>query len=434
MPSTRVIAPGLTAIGEGSLRSHATAANILTGAAIDVRALRTDDRYRRLIAEQCSIIAPENAMKWAALRPASNVFEFADADFFVQYGETSDVKLRGHCLVWHQAMPDWFNDTVYKGNAKAVLVEHINTVAGRYAGRMHSWDVVNEAVNPYDKRLDGLRITPWLDMVGEDYIEIAFRTARQADPGALLTYNEYGLELDNYECDQKRASVLVLLRRLKARNVPIDAVGIQSHLTASMAPASGYAGLRHFIAEVHTMGLQVFITEMDVTDAAINGSQRDRNRAVATTYNDYLHVVLGDPAVKAVLTWGISGKHTWLNKEKPRLDGSASQPLPFDTAYNALPAFYAMRDAFDGRQAALAAPPDATTNPYAPFTPRAQAVAGKTGQEGKDYEKRRTEQKTVRALQGDAAQVIKTNPVPASTVPPSAPSSNLPAIPGTPKY
>jgi endo-1,4-beta-xylanase len=375
VPSTRVIAPGLSAGGEGSLKTHATSAGILTGCAVDVHALRADDRYRRLVAEQCSIISPENVMKWEALRPSMGVFEFADADYFVNFGETNDLKLRGHCLVWHNALPNWFDDSVYKGNAKQILTQHISTVAGRYAGRMHSWDVVNEAINTYDLRPDGLRKSPWLELIGEDYIEIAFRAAREADPSALLTYNEYGIELDNYESDSKRAQVLLLLRRLKARNVPIDALGIQSHLPAEVLSAStpGYIGVAHFILQVREMGLQVFITEMDVSDAGINGSQRDRNRAVAATYNDYLHVVLADTAVKAVLTWGISGRHTWLTQEKPRLDG-ISQPLPFDTEYNALPAFYAIRDAYDGRQDSLAHPPDATVNPYAPFTPRAQSV------------------------------------------------------------
>jgi endo-1,4-beta-xylanase len=419
--TTRVIAPGLSPIGDGSLKAHATSANILSGAALDVHALRTDDRYRRLVAEQCSIIAPENAMKWDALRPAPSVFEFADADFFVDYGEKSDMKLRGHCLVWHQALPHWFNDAVYKGNAKSMLEQHINTVVGRYAGRMHSWDVVNEAVNPYDKRPDGLRITPWLEMIGEGYIELAFRTARQADPSALLTYNEYGIELDNYESDTKRAQVLVLLRRLKARNVPIDALGIQSHLPAEdlTAGTPGYIGVAHFILQVREMGLQVFITEMDVSDAGLNGSQRDRNRAVASTYNDYLHVVLADKAVTAVLTWGISGKHTWLTKERPRLDG-VSQPLPFDTGYNALPAFYAMRDAYDGRLASLSTPPDATSNPYAPFTPRSKAVLDKAAQDAKDAAR----QKAAQTMQGDTQQVIKNQSIPAAV-----PSKSIPAMP-----
>jgi len=415
--NTLVIAPGMSPLGDGSLKAHATTANILSGCAVDVHELRSDPHYRALVTDQCSIISPENAMKWDALRPSPDSFEFADADYLVAFAESGDMKIRGHCLVWHQSLPPWFNDAVYKGNARSMLEMHINTVAGRYAGRMHSWDVVNEAINTYDNRPDGLRKSPWLDLIGDDYIEIAFRAARQADPTALLTYNEYGIELDNFESDSKRASVLLLLRRLKARNVPIDALGIQSHLPAESltGPASGYIGLAHFILQVRELGLQVFITEMDVSDAAINGSQRDRNRAVAGTYNDYLHVVLADTAVKAVLTWGITGRHTWLTKEKPRLDGSAPQPLPFDTAYNALPAFYAIRDAYDGRQNSLAHPADATTNPYAPFTPRPQVVKDKSAA-------------TVAAPQPAAAGSI-----PSASVPATAPASSLPAIPSFPK-
>jgi endo-1,4-beta-xylanase len=352
-------------------------------------------------------------MKWDALRPSMGVFEFADADYFVNYGETNDLKIRGHCLVWHNALPDWFNDSVYKGNAKQIMTEHISTVVGRYAGRMHSWDVVNEAINPYDKRPDGLRESPWLDMVGDDYIEIAFRAAREADPAALLTYNEYGIEQDNYESDNKRAQVLLLLRRLKARNVPIDALGIQSHLPAESLTGQtpGYIGVAHFILQVRELGLQVFITEMDVSDAALDGSQRDRNRAVANTYNDYLHVVLADKAVTAVLTWGISGRHTWLTQDKPRLTG-VSQPLPFDTAYNALPAFYAMRDAYDGRLDSLAHPPDATVNPYAPFTPATLTDAQKAERDAKE-----------KALEQGK------KPAPST----SAPASSQPAVPAAPK-
>jgi endo-1,4-beta-xylanase len=402
--STRVIVPGLTPLGEGSLKAHALDANLLSGSAVDVHALRMDGRYRGLVAEQCSIIVAENAMKWAALRPAPDVFEFADADYLVDFAEKNDIKLRGHNLVWHLALPSWFKDTVFKGNAQKMLTEHIATVAGRYAGRIHSWDVVNEAIDVNDQRPDGLRKTVWLELIGEDYIEVAFRAARQADPSALLTYNEYGIERDNYASDQKRAQVLLLLRRLKARNVPIDAVGIQSHLPAEALNTSGnYLGVAHFIAEVRAMGLQVFITEMDVSDSAIQGDQRERNRAVAATYSDYLHVVLADPAVKAVLTWGLSGSHSWLNHEQPRVDHSALQPLPFDGEYKTLPAFFAMREAFDGRLASLKNPPAAAVDPWAPFTPRPKTAA----------------------KPDDKTPAVK-KPVP-------APASTLPAMPTTQK-
>jgi len=366
-----VMAPEMNPLDDGSLKAHAFNAGILSGAAIDVHALRGDARYRALVIEQCNIIVSENVLKWDALRPSADMYDFSDSDFMVDFAEQNSIKMRGHALVWHLALPKWFDASVFKGDAKEMMVNHISTVVGRYAGRMHSWDVVNEAVNPDDQRLDGLRKSPWLDMIGEDYIEIAFRAARQADPNTLLTYNEYGIELDNYQHDQKRAQTLLLLRRLKARNVPVDAVGIQSHLPAEplTGTSQSYSGVGQFIDEVRALGMQVFITEMDVSDSALNADQHARNRAVAQTYRDYLERVLSDQATKAVLTWGMSGRHSWLNDAQPRADKQPLQPLPFDREYRVLPAFYAMRDAYDGRKDSLANPPDATTNPYAPFTP-----------------------------------------------------------------
>jgi len=117
---------------------------------------------------------------------------------------------------------------------------------------MHSWDVVNEAVEPADARPDGLRKSPWLDLIGPEYIELAFQTAAKADPQAKLTYNDYGIELDTQEHIVKRGQVLLLLRRLKARGVPLHAVGVQSHLQAD-GPQPG-AGLLAFIREAASWG------------------------------------------------------------------------------------------------------------------------------------------------------------------------------------
>ena len=372
-----VLAPSALATGAGSLKAHATTANLLYGCAVDMKQLRTDEHYRLLVAEQSSILVPENAMKWDALRPTPELFDFADADFLVDFAEKSSIKLRGHCLVWHEALPKWFDGVVYRGNARQILTEHINTVAGRYAGRLHSWDVLNEAVDLKDQRADGLRVTPWLDMLGPEYIELAYKTARASDPNALLTYNDYGLEMDDTASEQKRMAVLVLLRRLKARDVPIDALGIQSHLTAE--PLKGapreYKGLRGFISEVRGMGLQVFLTEMDVSDRNLQGDDLERSHAVAQTYHNYLTVALNDPGVKAMLTWGISNRHTWLNSDKRFLrgDGHMQQPLPFDGDYRATPTFFAMRDVFDARGTApmpvATDTPQQEANPYAPFTP-----------------------------------------------------------------
>jgi endo-1,4-beta-xylanase len=323
-----------------------------------------DPEYARLAAEQASIVVPENALKWAALRPNPTQYDFRQADDVVVFALSHQQKVRGHNLCWHEALPAWFAGTVTKENAAQYLTQHIRMVAGRYAGKLHSWDVVNEAVELKDGRPDGLRNSPWLQRVGPSYIELAFRTAREADRTALLTYNDYGIELDTPEQIDKRGQVMMLVRRLQARGVPIDAVGIQSHLSAGDAPGDG---LIHFIRELRAMNLQVFITEMDVNDRKLPESVAERDAGVAKTYRDFLTPVLAEPNVTAALTWGITDRHTWLNglQHASRADGKPERPLPFDYDYNPTPAFFAERDAVDARPAQALPGAD----PYAPFHP-----------------------------------------------------------------
>jgi endo-1,4-beta-xylanase len=315
------------------------------------------------VADQANIVVPENALKWAALRPTPSQFDFRKADDVVVFALSHQQKVRGHNLCWHEALPAWFRTAVTRDNAAQLLTEHIRTVAGRYAGKLHSWDVVNEAIDVKSARPDGLRDSPWLELIGPGYLELAFRTAREADGAALLTYNDYGIELDTLEQIDKRGQVMMLVRRLQARGVPIDAVGVQSHLSAGDAPG---AGLLHFVRELHDMRLQVFITELDVNDRKLPDSVPERDAAVAKTYRDYLTMMLAEPNVNVALTWGITGRYTWLNGPKyARADGKPERPLPFDYDYNPTPAFFAERDAIDSRR--RTALPGA--NPYAPFSP-----------------------------------------------------------------
>jgi endo-1,4-beta-xylanase len=343
--------------GDASLGAHGAAHGLLYGCAVNMNALATDAAYAALIREQCRIVVAENAMKWGALRPSAEGFNFDQADALVAFAEANRMKIRGHNLAWHQGNPKWLEATATKENARELLVTHIETVAGRYAGRMHSWDVVNEAIRVEDGRADGLRNSLWLRLIGEDYIELAFKTAREADPQALLTYNEYGIEPETRAGEQKREAVIEMLRRMVARRVPVDAVGVQSHIAAVVAAggnksaASQYgAGLMRFIAAVRELGLQVFITEMDGNDRALTADEPGRDAAVAAAYKQYLELVLGDPAVRLVLTWGISDRYTWLDHEEGRADGKAERPLLFDEAGKAKASFFAVRDAFDLRE------------------------------------------------------------------------------------
>jgi endo-1,4-beta-xylanase len=338
--------------GKGSLKAHAAKKGLLTGCAVDMALLRGDEGYRSLMAEQYSIVVGENCMKFKAMEPEAGKYFFGDADALVGFAEAHGMKVRGHNFVWHEALPDWFAGTVTKENAKKIMTDHILAVGGRYQGRIHSWDVVNEAVWPKDGRPDGLRSSsPWFEMMGPEYLEIAFRTARQADPKALLTYNDYGIEYDTEEESTKRRAVLGLLRRLKAANVPVDAVGIQSHIHAGAK--DGYdRGVAELTRGAKELGLEVFVTELDVKDDGVEFDDMAlRDKAVAATYLDYLTEVLKSREVKAVLTWGVSDAHTWLNhgtafrKAHP---GREQRPLPFDGELKPTAAFFAMREAFDG--------------------------------------------------------------------------------------
>jgi endo-1,4-beta-xylanase len=368
--------------GADSLRAHALGRSLLYGAAVNpvlldldgLAAGNTADPYTQLVVSQANILVAENAMKWAALRPTPSTFNFAPADRLLRFAALAGQRVRGHNLCWHEALPDWFKSTVTGDNARTLLVEHIQTVAGRYKGQLHSWDVINEAVEPRDGRPDGLRNSPWLGLVGPDYIELAFQTAAAADPGARLVYNDYGIELDTAEQIAKRGQVMMLLRRLKARNIPIHAVGIQSHLKAT-GPQPGI-GLQTFIRDVRKLGLDAYITEFDVNTRGLEGGPEAQDYAVAQVYRNYLSFVLPEPNVPVVLTWGITAAHTWLNESHEewarREDGFRQHPLPFDDDYRPTPAFAALRNAIDSARPLAAAPaqtaPQVDSNTlYKPF-------------------------------------------------------------------
>jgi len=342
---------GQSITGAGSLKAHAAARGLLTGCAVNAKLFREDESFRNLLAEQYSIVVPENCLKWGTLRPTADTYNFTDADSLVSFAEAHGMKMRGHNFVWHEALPKWFVGTVNKDNAQKFLVDHIHTVGGRYKGKIHSWDVVNEAIWIPDGRPDGLRSSsPWFQMLGPEYLDLAFRTAREADPTALLTYNDYGIEYDTDEDGKKRAAVLALLRRMKKDNVPLDALGIQSHIQA--VGKSGFSkGVRELLSGAKDLGLQVFLTELDVKDDGVTlDDTAERDKIVAEVYRSYLTAALDGPEVKAVLTWGASDKNTWLNngtKFRKQHPDRLQRPLPFDPDYAPAPAFFAMRESFD---------------------------------------------------------------------------------------
>lgn len=326
------------------LRELALSKGLFFGSAVSDPQLHRPE-FTPLLIDQCSILVPENAMKWRATHPEQDRFDFTQADNFMNFVESNHLVARGHNLCWHEHNPAWLESTVTSQNAANLLTTHIRTVVSRYKGRIHSWDVVNEAIDPSQKNHHGLRTSLWLQNVGEDYLDLAFRTAAETDPAAILTYNDYDIETDSPSQSAKREAVLDLLRRLTKKGVPIQALGLQSHLRTNDGTPT-FNGLAKFLKEIEKLNLQVFVTELDVDDEFMPADIPERDRQVADLYRSYLAAVLPHNSVKAVLTWCLSDRDSWLQGFRPRKDGLPQRPLPFDANLDPKPAFFALRDAF----------------------------------------------------------------------------------------
>ncbi len=341
--------PEVDISGKGSLKAHAGKRGLMAGCAVGARQL-PDEAFQKLVAEQYDLVVSENSMKFGPLSPKPGEYNWADADALVDFAEKHKIKVRGHNFVWHAQLPVWFKTTATKDNAKKIMVDHINTVAGHFKGKIQSWDVVNEAINIKDGMPDGLRKSPWYELIGPEYLEIAYHTARKADPHAKLTYNEYGIENDSEDDTKKRAATLALLKRFKANGTPIDALGIQSHIHAGTGETYG-KGMRELISGAQALGLEVYLTEFDVNDDGVQDDNPEvRDKAVAEVYKDYLDIALESKAVKAVVTWGVSDRYTWLNGLREHREAKPKRrqrPLPFDDDMKPTAPFFAMRDAFD---------------------------------------------------------------------------------------
>lgn len=319
------------AIASGeSLRSLAQARGIQIGAAVAAGPLRAESRYGETLAREFSILTPENAMKMEPLRPSRDRFDFDAADAIVDFAEAHGMQVRGHTLVWHQQLPSWLTGGDWtRDELIEILREHIVTVVGRYRGRVAAWDVVNEAV-ANDCRLGD---TFWLQGIGPEYIEMAFRWAHEADPDALLFYNDYGC----HGLEPKSDAVYELVSGLLERDVPIHGVGLQMHIRVGTQhrPKDVLDNLER-LAE---LGLEVHITEIDVS---IYGDPTEQMLIQqAKIYRDMMDTCLSAQNCTAFTLWGFTDRHSWIPSHFPGW-GAA---LVFDESYHPKPAYAALREA-----------------------------------------------------------------------------------------
>ncbi len=339
------------ALDGAPLRARAAAKGLLFGSAVQQNQIAGDPAFAAAVRREAAIVTPEFELKWAPVRPTPGETRFAEPDALLDWCGRQGLQMRGHALVWHEALPGWVPRFLDGAGARGLLREHIALLVGRYAGRLHSWDVVNEAIEPKHGRADGLRVTVWQAALGADYVELAYRLAAAADPRVPLYYNEYGLDFDTPEDEARRRATLALLERLRARDVPIHGLGIQGHLFG-VGKRFDATRFNRFLDQIAALGLTILITELDVTDDKLPGDVPTRDAAVAGVAADYLAVACAHKAVTGVMTWGLSDRQTWLNDsvDYKRADGLKQRPLPLDVALVRKPLWAAIAGSFDAAE------------------------------------------------------------------------------------
>ena len=346
LPNSGLLAAADHVHGNNALSLGALAAEkgLLFGASFAVHELSAPhgSAYADIYSRDARIVTSELEFKMAELRPTPDTLEFGAADKLMAFADSHQMKVRGHTLIWNDNLPEWISKLAAK-DAGQLLETHITTVMERYATRVAYWDVVNEPIGPWDNNPGNLRGGPFYAALGEDYIAKAFRIARDAAPAAKLVLNEAQTETADGNGETFRASLLDLLKRLKAGGVPIDAVGIQSHLKVTapydLAAFAGYLG------EIATLGYEIHLTELDVNDSGVPGSIAERDAAVAGLYERYLSAVLAEPAVKVVELWQLADGTSWMRdpalpariKMRPK-----ARPLIYDDHFNRKPAWDAV--------------------------------------------------------------------------------------------
>lgn len=309
-----------------------------------------DGDFTQALAHEAAMLVPEYELKRGTVEAVRGRYDFSGGDQLLAFADAHGQMLRGHTLLWHHANPDWLEAEVASTRDIALLTDYIAAVAGHYRGRMHSWDVVNEIIAPEDGRSDGLRKTLWLDAFGPSYVDTAFHAAKEADPSALLVYNDWGCEMAAPENDRFRAATLDFLESARARGVPIEALGVQGHLAAFGHPVD-QGKLRVFLDRVASLGLKILVTEHDVDDSGGPSDIAQRDRAVADASRRFLDVALDCPATVAVLTWGLSDRFLAPQGWHDRLWQGTPRKLPLDPDLAPTPMWHAMAETFAAARA-----------------------------------------------------------------------------------
>ncbi len=333
---------------------HLYSKDFKIGAAInDQQITASDTAAVRLLRTEFNSITPENVMKWEEIHPVPDTYNFDISDTYVALGEKYDMNIIGHTLLWHSQIGPWMNEVKDSTEMADYIEGHINTVAGRYKGRIHGWDVVNEALNE-----DGsLRESNFLKVMGEGYLTQAFKLAEKADPDAELYYNDY-----NMWKPEKRAGAIKLIKQLQSSGAKIDGVGMQAHWSLEGPPLQE---IENSIIAYSELGIKVMFTELDVTVLPnpwdLNGAAVEQNyerfegdpkmnpypngmpdsvkTKLSNRYQDIFKLFLKHKdKISRVTFWGVSDGNSWLNNWP--IKGRMNYPLLFDREYSGKKAYH----------------------------------------------------------------------------------------------
>ncbi len=314
------------------------------GASIDPNLLKNNPTYRYTLTDEMSSITVENAQKWGWIHPGINTFNFVDADYIVNWAETNKKRVHGHTLLWHAYNPDWLNK--FQGDSVAwenLMKTHIQTVVGHYKGKVKSWDVVNEAFTDggayrqADPRANEGSI--WAQKLGTDYVARAFEYAHQADPDALLFYNDYGQE--GYP--NKLKACVNLANDLKKRGVPIHGLGLQFHLGVSQSDVAIANAIKQFAATgllVHISELDILVSDWQKNSAlvyteSLQQRQADKYKLIAQNYKQ----LVPKAQQHGITTWNLGDGDSWIPQQ-----GYTDWPLLFDKSYSRKKAYYSFSE------------------------------------------------------------------------------------------
>ena len=331
-----------TLFAQETLKNYADKIPLNIGTCVDSNFYQNNQAYITVLKREFNTVVCQNEMKAASLQPTQGTFTFTTPDKLVAFAQQNNMKIRGHVLVWYSQNPNWLaNGNWTRTTLLAAMKAHISGVLGHYKGQIFEWDVVNEAFD--DNGAGARRSCFWQNIIGNDYVDSAFTYAHQADPAALLFYNDYATCTIN----AKSTAIYNMINTMLANGVPVHGIGFQSHQQVSDSSSSLYGNMKANFDRFAALGLKISITELDVR--MVLPSDQSKLNAQAEVYRMFMQLALAEPSCRTFMMWGFTDQYSWIPAQFPG-QGTA---LIYDANYQPKPAYTALLDVLKTPIAAL---------------------------------------------------------------------------------